>query len=137
MNRADAGWLASRIRTSPFFDAETSQGLPGGLQSAMHSAVIGELLEPSPSQDFDPAFYVELHEDVARNGLSPLYHYMSMGAERPPGASRHQQVGISASNVRRPTVLILAHEFLRTWRTRCSAGISPGDWPPPTTWSLY
>ena len=65
MNRADAEWLADRIRTSPFFDAETyAQDLPGGLDPAMHYAVIGELLGRSPSQDFDPAFYVELHEDV-------------------------------------------------------------------------
>ena len=61
MNRADAEWLADRIRTSPFFDAETyAQGLPGGLDPAIHYAVIGELLGRSPSREFDPAFYLEL-----------------------------------------------------------------------------
>ena len=103
MNRADAEWLADRIRTSPFFDAKTyAQGLPGGLNPAIHYAVIGELLGRSPSRNFDPAFYLELHPDVADRGMSPLYHYIEYWPDRsPPAGPRHQQVGISAP-ARRP-----------------------------------
>jgi len=115
--RADAEWLAERIRTSPFFDAEMyAQGLPGGLDPAMHYAVIGELLGRCPSRKFDPAFYLEVHDDVAGHGMSPLYHYIEYGRAEKRGA-----VPITGRlefpplpDARRPTVLVLAHESSRT-----------------------
>src|SRR5207249_2171821 len=51
-NRAEAEWLANRIRASRFFDAETyAQGLSRRLDPALHYAVIGELLGCSPSRE--------------------------------------------------------------------------------------
>ena len=117
MSRADAEWLADRIRTSPFFDAETyAQGLPGRLDPAMHYAVIGELLGRSPSQKFDPAFYLELYPDVADHAMSPLCHYIQSGRGegRRPVPVTNRLVFPPLPEGRRPTVVVLSHEASRT-----------------------
>ena len=117
MNRADAEWLADRIRTSLFFDAKTyAQGLPGGLDPAIHYAVIGELLGRSPSRKFDPAFYLELHPKVADRGMSPLYHYIEYGRtdRRRPVPVTNRLVFPPLPEGSRPTVLVLSHEASRS-----------------------
>jgi len=117
MNRAEAEWLANRIRTSRFFDAETyGQRLCGRLDPIMHYVVIGELLGWRPSSEFDPVFYLESHEDVANNALSPLDHYIECGQREGrravPAASRLAFPPLP--DRRRPTVLLLVHEASRT-----------------------
>ncbi len=117
MRRADAEWLADRVRTSPFFDAETyAHGLPGGLDPATHYAVIGELLGRSPSQKFDPAFYLELYPDVADHAMSPLCHYIqsgqSEGRRAVPVTSRLVFPPLPEGG--RPTIVVLSHEASRT-----------------------
>jgi glycosyltransferase involved in cell wall biosynthesis len=116
-NRAEAERFANWIRTSRFFDTATySQRLPGGLDPAIHYAVIGELLGWSPSREFDPVFYLERHEDVARDPVSPLDHYIQFGRSEGrraiPAASR--LVFPPLPNRRRSTVVLLVHDASRT-----------------------
>jgi glycosyltransferase involved in cell wall biosynthesis len=117
MNRAEAEGLANRIRTSPFFNAETyAQGLSPGLDPAMHYAVIGELLGRSPSREFDPVYYLERYEDVAYADISPLDHYICSGQREGrravPVASR--LVFPPLADRRRPAVVLVVHEASRT-----------------------
>jgi glycosyltransferase involved in cell wall biosynthesis len=117
MNRAEAEWLTKLIRTSRFFDTETyAQRLCGKLDPVMHYVVIGELLGWRPSQEFDPVFYLESHEDVANNALSPLDHYIQSGQREGrravPAASRLAFPPLPDRG--RPTVLLVVHEASRT-----------------------
>lgn len=116
-NRAEAEWLANRIRNSRFFDAETyAQGLSPRLDPAMHYAVIGELLGWSPSREFDPVFYLERYEDVARHAISPLDHYIQAGQRegRRAVAAASRLVFPPLPDRRRPTVVLVVHEASRT-----------------------
>ena len=117
MNRAEAEWLANRIRTSRFFDTEAyADGLPTGLDPALHYAIIGELLGWRPSREFDPVFYLEAYEDVAQHRFSPLDHFTEFGLREGrravPATSR--LVFPPLPDRRRPTVLIVMHEASRT-----------------------
>ena len=117
MNRAEAAWLANRIRTSQLFDTETyGQRLCGRLDPVMHYAVVGELLGWRPSHEFDPVFYLEYYQDVANNSLSPLDHYIEHGRREGrravPAASR---LAFPLLPDRwRPAVLVVVHEASRT-----------------------
>ena len=117
INHIEAEWLADRVRISPFFEAAAyAERLGGGLDPAMHYAVIGELLGWPPSREFDPAFYLERYDDVAEQSMSPLNHYIENGHREGrraiPAANR--LVFSPLPEPRRPTVLVVVHEASRT-----------------------
>jgi len=67
---------------SPYFDPLFYRNqLPGFLRSSsMLAAYInGEWRELSPNEFFDGQFYLNSHQDVLTNGISPLLHYISKG----------------------------------------------------------
>jgi glycosyltransferase involved in cell wall biosynthesis len=116
-NRAEAEPVADWIRTSPFFDANAyTERLGPGLDPAIHYVVIGELLGWNPSRKFDPAFYLERYDDVARNFVSPLDHYSQFGQYEGrraiPAASRLEFPALP--DHRRPAVLLVVHDASRT-----------------------
>jgi glycosyltransferase involved in cell wall biosynthesis len=117
INHIEAESLADRVRISRFFDgADYAERLGRGLDPAMHYAVIGELLGWPPSREFDPAFYLELYEDITEGSLSPLLHYTEYGEREGrraiPAADR--LVFPPVPKPLRQTVLVLVHEASRT-----------------------
>jgi glycosyltransferase involved in cell wall biosynthesis len=117
MNRAQAKWLADRIRASHFLDAGTyAKRLPGALDPATHYAVVGEVLGWCPSPEFDPTFYLESYEDVADSRSSPLAHYIDFGQQEGRRAipSANRLAFPPLSDHRRPTVILIIHEASRT-----------------------
>jgi glycosyltransferase involved in cell wall biosynthesis len=118
ISHSEAQGLADRIRTSPFFDATAyADRLKATLDPAMHYAVIGELLGWLPSREFDPAYYLERYEDIARSGTSPLDHYTEYGqyeGRRPVPATNRLAFAPLPEPRRRATVLVVVHDASRT-----------------------
>jgi len=117
MNRAEAEPFANTLRSSPLFDSEAyARRLGGGGDPAIHYAVIGELLGWSPSEKFDPAFYLERYDDIAEALTSPLDHYIQYGQgegrRRVPAVSRLAFPPLPARH--KPTVLVIVHDASRT-----------------------
>jgi glycosyltransferase involved in cell wall biosynthesis len=117
ISRAEVEPLADLFRTHPLFDSfQYAERLGGALDPATHYAVVGELLGWSPSPGFDPAFYLERYEDIARSGMSPLEHYILAGQREGrrvmPFARRLAFPPLP--DRRKPSVLVVVHEASRT-----------------------
>jgi glycosyltransferase involved in cell wall biosynthesis len=110
----EAEAIASTVRQSEFFDAEFyGQGLPQGVDPALHYVVIGEALEWAPSESFDPKFYLERHPDI--RDISPLMHFQNHGrSEGRKGVSIAQSLSFTQLDDGRRPVLVICHEASRT-----------------------
>jgi glycosyltransferase involved in cell wall biosynthesis len=117
MNREEAEGLANQVRISQFFDAEAyASRLGDKLDPAIHYVVIGELLGWRPSSKFDPIFYLETYEDIARSTISPLGHYITSGRQEGRRAvpSTSSLAFPPLPDRQRRTVVLIVHEASRT-----------------------
>ncbi|MDQ0301615.1 rhamnan synthesis F family protein [Ancylobacter polymorphus] len=116
-NEVEAQARAEHVRRSQIFDPMYyGRRLPEGVDPALHYVVIGEVLGWPCAHGFDPEYYRERYPDIAKAGISPLYHYENHGRlEGRRGISVVDQLrfpplpegGASA-------VLVVSHEASRT-----------------------
>jgi glycosyltransferase involved in cell wall biosynthesis len=120
VKRADAERVAQAVRASGLFDADhyrANAGDIGGLDPALHYAVVGERGGIAPSQRFDPEYYAERYPDLRRSLKLLLLHHAASGpAEGRRGTSIAAELSYDRGKIdlRRETVLLIAHEASRT-----------------------
>ncbi len=113
--------LAAGIRATGLFDdafyANQLGEAANGLDPAIHYVIAGERLGIAPSPHFDPAFYLDLHPDVAQaEGLIALLHYSHHGrAEGRPGVVDPRSIaGQVINDPAKENVILVVHEASRT-----------------------
>jgi glycosyltransferase involved in cell wall biosynthesis len=120
VKRAEAERVAQAVRASGLFDADfyrVNAGDIGGLDPALHYAVVGEREGIAPSDRFDPEYYAERYPDLRRSlKLLLLHHAVSGPAEGRRGTSIAAELSYDRGKIdlRRETVLVIAHEASRT-----------------------
>jgi glycosyltransferase involved in cell wall biosynthesis len=117
VNRNDAEVMARRVRNSPFFDAVWyARQLPDNLDPALHYVVVGERMGWRPSLKFDPSYYLDRYPDVDQAGVSPLWHFETVGRKegrRPVSvADRLEFPPLKHHN--KPVVLLVCHDASRS-----------------------
>ena len=80
---ADQQHAAELIRSSGLFDPDyysgSNEAKATGVDPVIHYLVTGEKEGRKPSRDFDPLYYAERYDDVARADVNLLLHYVSEG----------------------------------------------------------
>jgi len=116
----EAEAAASVIRKSPYFDAAFYRArFPriGNLDPALHYVLVGEGLGYSPSELFDPKYYVERYPGVVTNASNALIHFLTFDQGKGRSTvSRASKMTFDFSRLEpsRPSVLLLSHEATRT-----------------------
>src|SRR5205823_6151269 len=117
---AEAERWASIIRANPLFDARRyATRLRGfdALDPALHYVMVGERMGVPPSDGFDPEYYGRRNPDVARAGVSLLWHYITSGrgeGRRPVSSAAQFRFDRSRLHPGRQVVVVINHEASRT-----------------------
>lgn len=114
--RQAAEAMAAAVRESSFFSAQFyGQRLPDGMDPALHYVVIGEAMGWSPSELFDPRFYLARYPDIRASKLSPLMHFQNYGrVEQRRGVPAARKMVLGDLKDERQPVLVICHEASRT-----------------------
>ena len=75
------------IESSRYFDAkwylaqypDVARDAKMSAQPARHYLLMGGFEGRQPGPDFDSAYYLAAHKDVAESGINPLIHYLKFG----------------------------------------------------------
>ena len=115
--RRDAQELAEQVRASTLFAAAWyGRQLPGGVDPALHYAIVGGPMGWRPSAAFDPSFYLDRYPDVAAAGVAPLRHFETTGRKegRRPVSIADRLAFPPLVSDDRPVLLLISHDASRT-----------------------